>query len=106
MPLILADYYDALLCRSLNGLAILDAVETSSRFYIVSELVVGPPVLDLITRRTRLLDEEIRVLVASLAQTIAALQELGVVHGGIKPGTLVLARAFLFKQGPISSFNS
>lgn len=70
-----------------------DANELHDRFYLVLEFVDGPNLDALVRQNGPLPVEEACAFVRQVAHGLAHAHDLGMVHGGLKPGNLLVARA-------------
>ena len=72
---------------------LVDVLETSSRFYIITELMRGRELFDNIAERGRFTEFDAAGVVRRLAEALAHMHARGAVHRDLKPENVMFADA-------------
>jgi calcium/calmodulin-dependent protein kinase I len=73
-----------------NIIALEDLFETSTHFYIITELVTGGELFDMIVEKGNYSEADAALLVQKMLSAIDYLHHLGIVHRDLKPENLLL----------------
>jgi calcium/calmodulin-dependent protein kinase I len=80
-----------------NIIKLHETFDEGSDIYIITELVEGGELFDRIVSKTNYTEKEARDLIRVLLQTLAYLNEKGVVHRDMKPENLLLVSGQLYR---------
>lgn len=77
--------------RARNVIRFIDADLDAPVPWVVTEYVPGPSLADAVASGGRLTEASVRVIAAGIADALADLHQLGIVHGGVRPAHVLLS---------------